>query len=101
MTRMKIFDTDVFDISEAGHPVMVDLCDLLREAMSERSTEEAEIRRAYEGVYDTLRSSLNQEQRTLFDKYQDQVEAETGLFEHQQFVCGFKTAFRLALESLK
>ena len=99
--RMKLFDTEVFDISAAGNPLLTDLCDLLMQCNSDRSNERRELDKQFEGVYGTLRGSLTPEQRELFDKYQEEVEADERLTGQHQFISGFKLATRLIVESMK
>lgn len=99
--RMKVFDAKAFDISEAGNPALADLYYLLREAMSERSEEEREIDRKFEGVYSELLKSINPNQEKLFELFLEQMDEDQLLEGQRQFVCGFKTAMRLTLESMK
>lgn len=99
--RMKLFDTEVFDISTAENPLLTDLCDLLMQCNSDRSEEQKELDEQFADVYSTLRNSLTPEQRELFDKYQEEVEADEQLTGQHQFICGFKLATRLFAESMK
>ena len=48
-----------------------------------------------------LVDSLNPKQKKWFEAYQEMVSDALVLAERRRFVCGFKTAMRLALESMK
>lgn len=98
---MEIFDFKDLDISTASNETVAALAEIIFPFTSERSEEEREIDRHFEGVLVTLESSFTPKQRDLFERYQQQVEAELCVAERRRFVCGFKTAMRLALESMK
>lgn len=98
---MEIFDFENLNINTASNETIAALAEALFPLISERSEEEREIDREFEGVLETLESSFNPKQRKWFEHYQQQVDAELCVAERRRFVCGFKTAMRLALESMK
>ena len=98
---MEQFKFEDLDINRASNETIAELGELLWHQTSGRSEEEAEIDRTYEGVLDALVDSLDPKQKELFERYQLQVADELYLAEQRCFVCGFKTAMRLALESMK
>ena len=55
----------------------------------------------YRESVDALVDSFNPKQKKWFEEYQKMVTDELWLAEQRRFVCGFKTAMRLALESMK
>ena len=98
---MEVFDFEHLDISAASNETIAALAEALFPLTSERSEEEREIDRAYDGVLETLESSFNPKQRKWFEHYQQQIAKELQIAERRRFACGFKTAMRLALESMK
>ncbi len=98
---MEMFDFENLNISTASNETIAALAEALFPLTSERSEEEREIDRDFEGVLETLESSFNPKQRKWFEHYQQQMDAELRVAERRRFVCGFKTAMRLALESMK
>ena len=98
---MEMFDFEALNISTASNETIVALAEALFPLTSERSEEERKIDQDYDGVLETLESSFNPKQRKWFEHYQQQVAAELRIAERRRFVCGFKTAMRLALESMK
>lgn len=98
---MEMFDFEALNINTASNETIAALAEALFPLTSERSEEEREIDRDFEGVLETLESSFNPKQRKWFEHYQQQVAAELHVAERRRFVCGFKTAMRLALESMK
>lgn len=98
---MEMFDFEALNINTASNETIAALAEALFPLTSERSEEEREIDRDFEGVLETLESSFNPKQRKWFEHYQQQVDAELHVAERRRFVCGFKTAMRLALESMK
>lgn len=98
---MSEFSFEGFDINTASNETIAELGEVLWHLTSARSEEEERIDREFEGVLDTLVSSFNPKQQKLFERYQQQVAEELYLAERRRFICGFKTAMRLALESMK
>ena len=98
---MEMFDFENLNISTARNETIAALAEALFPLTSERSEEEREIDRDFEGVLETLESSFNPKQRKWFEHYRQQMDAELRVAERRRFVCGFKTAMRLALESMK
>lgn len=98
---MEMFDFENLNISTASNETIAALAEILFPFTSERCEEEKKIDQDFEGVLETLEDSLNPDQRKLFERYQQMVEAELYVAERRRFVCGFKTAMRLALESMK
>ena len=98
---MRMFMFEDLNISDASNETIAELAEVLHPLTSERSEEEREIDRDFEGVLETLESSFNPKQRKWFEHYQQQMDAELRVAERRRFVCGFKTAMRLALESMK
>ena len=95
------FDFESLDISTMNNEAIAELGETLWSLTSERSEEEKKIDRDFEGVLETLESSFYPKQRKWFERYQQQVEAELRTAERRRFICGFKVAMRLALESMK
>ena len=98
---MEMLDFETLNISTASIETIAALAEALFPLTSERSEEEREIDQEFEGVLETLESSFNPKQRKWFEYYQQQVDAELRVAERRRFVCGFKTAMRPALESMK
>ena len=98
---MEMFDFENLNISTASNETIAALAEALFPLTSERSEEEREIDRDFEGVLETLENSFNPKQRKWFEHYRQQMDAELRVAERRRFVCGFKTAMRLALESMK
>lgn len=98
---MEVFDFESLNINTANNETIAALAEALHPLTSERSEEEREIDQNYVGVLEALMSSFNPKQYRLFERYQEQVEEELRVAERRRFVCGFKTAMRLALESMK
>lgn len=98
---MKVFDPKTFDIRTASNETISALADTLILLLCDRDTEQQEIDKKYAGVYDNFVDSLNPEQQKLFDVYRDCIDEEYHLTQQHQFICGFKTAMRFALESMK
>lgn len=98
---MKVFDPKTFDIRTASNETISALADTLILLLSDRDSEQQELDRKYAGAFERLSDSLNPEQQKLFDIYRDYVDEEYHLSQQHQFICGFKTAMRLALESMK
>ena len=92
-----MFDFENLNISTASNETIAALAEALFPLTSERSEEEREIDRDFEGVLETLESSFNPKQRKWLEHYQQQMDAELRVAERRRFVCGFKTAMRLAL----
>ena len=66
-----------------------------------RSKEHRDIVAKYNGSADALIDSLSDEQGEWFCNYQQMCAESLNVAERRRFVCGFKTAMRLALESMK
>ncbi len=98
---MRTFMFEDLNIGDASNETIAELAEVLHPLTSERSEEEMEIDQHFEGVLETLESSFNPKQRKWFERYQQQVAAELHVAERRRFVCGFKTAMRLAMESMK
>ena len=98
---MEMFDFEALNINTVSNETIAALAEALFPLTSERSEEEREIDRGFEGVLETLESSFTPEQCDLFERYQQQIDAELHVAERRRFVCGFKTVMRLALESMK
>lgn len=97
---MRMFMFEDLNISDASNETIAELAEVLHPLTSERSEEEREIDLHFEGVLEALESSFTPEQCDLFERYQQQIDAELHVAERRRFVCGFKTAMRLALESM-
>ena len=78
---MEQFKFEDLDITRASNETIAELGELLWHRTSDRSEEEAEIDRTYEGVLDALADSLDQKQKKLFERYQLQVADELYLAE--------------------
>lgn len=98
---MPEFSFGSLDISTASNETIAELGEVLWHLTSARSGEEERIDKEFEGVLDALMSGFNPKQQKLFERYQQQVAEELYLAERRRFVCGFKAAMRLALESMK
>lgn len=98
---MQEFNFENLDISTANNETIAELGEVLWHHTSAQSEEEEQIDRAFEGVLDALLSSFNPKQQKWFERYQQQVAEEFFLAERRRFICGFKTAMRLTLESIK
>ena len=70
---MEMFDFENLNISTASNETIAALAEALFPLTSERSEEEREIDRDFEGVLETLESSFNPKQRKWFEHYQQQI----------------------------
>lgn len=98
---MKVFDPKTFDIRTASNETISALADTLILLLCDRDSEQQELDRKYAGAVEKFADSLSPEQQKLFDIYRDYIDEEYHLTQQHQFICGFKTAMRLALESMK
>ena len=78
---MEQFSFENLDITRASNETIAELGEVLWHRTSDRSEEEAEIDRTYEGVLDALADSLDPKQKKLFERYQLQVADELYLAE--------------------
>ncbi len=98
---MAEFDFESLDISRANNETIAELGEILWQYTSVRRHEDVEIMEKYSDSVDALVDSFNPKQKKWFEDYQNMVSDELVLAERRRFVCGFKTAMRLALESMK
>lgn len=98
---MKAFDFETFNIEPLSHVTLTELAGILMERVSYRSPAQQEIDKKYRGVHDDFLKSLDEAQRELYARYEEQVMEDYNLERERQFICGFKTAMRLAMESMK
>lgn len=98
---MKEFDFELLDISTASNETISALGDALWHLTSARCEEEGRIDQEFDGVLESLLDSFNPKQQKLFERYQQQEAELLCLAEKRRFICGFKAAMRLALESMK
>lgn len=98
---MKVFDPKTFDIRTVSNETISAMADTIILLLCDRDSEQQELDRKYAGAFEKLSDSLNPDQQKLFDIYQSYVDEEYHLTQQRQFICGFKTAMRLALESMK
>lgn len=98
---MEMFNFENLDISTASNETIAELGEILWHFTSVRCQEDVAIMEKYRDSVDALVDSFNPKQKKWFEAYQNMVADELILAERQRFVCGFKTAMRLALESMK
>lgn len=98
---MREFDFEALDISAASNETISALGDELWHLTSARCEEEDQIDQEFDGVLESLLDSFNPKQQKLFERYQQQEAELLRLAETRRFICGFKAAMRLALESMK
>lgn len=98
---MAEFDFDSLDISRTNNETIAELGEVLWQFTSVHCQEDIDIAEKYRDSVDALMDSLNPKQKKWFEAYQNMVADELILAERRRFVCGFKIAMRLALESMK
>ena len=98
---MAEFDFESLDISRANNETIAELGEVLWHLTSVHCQEDIDIAEKYRDSVDALVDSLNPKQKKWFEAYQEMVADELILAEQRRFVCGFKVAMRLALESMK
>lgn len=98
---MADFNFDSLDISRVNNETIAELGEVLWQYTSVHCQEDLNIAEKYRDSVDALVDSLNPKQKKWFEAYQEMVSDELVLAERRRFVCGFKTAMRLALESMK
>lgn len=98
---MAEFNFDSLDISRVNNETIAELGEILWQYTSVHCQEDIDIAEKYRDSVDALVDSLNPKQKKWFEAYQEMVSDELVLAERRRFVCGFKTAMRLALESMK
>ena len=97
---MAEFNFDSLDISRVNNETIAELGEILWQYTSVHCQEDIDIAEKYRDSVDALVDSLNPKQK-WFEAYQEMVSDALVLAERRRFVCGFKTAMRLALESMK
>jgi len=95
------FDFDSLNISRPSNETIAELGEVLWQFTSVHCQEDIDIAEKYRDSVDALMDSLNPKQKKWFEAYQNMVADELILAERRRFVCGFKVAMRLALESMK
>ena len=98
---MAEFNFDSLDISRVNNETIAELGEILWQYTSVHCQEDIDIAEKYRDSVDALVDSLNPKQQKWFEAYQEMVSDALVLAERRRFVCGFKTAMRLALESMK
>ncbi len=98
---MAEFDFDSLDISRVSNETIAELGEALWQFTSVHSQEDIDILEKYRDSVDALVDSFNPKQKKWFEAYQEMVDDELHLAEQRGFVCGFKLAMRLAMESMK
>ena len=98
---MAEFNFDSLDISRVNNETIAELGEILWQYTSVHCQEDIDIAEKYRDSVDALVDSLNPKQKNWFEAYQVMVSDALVLAERRRFVCGFKTAMRLALESMK
>lgn len=98
---MAEFNFDNLDITRANNETIAELGEILWHFTSVSCQEDIDIMEKYRASVESLVDSLNPKQKKWFESYQQMVADELILAEQRRFVCGFKTAMRLALESMK
>ena len=98
---MAEFNFDNLDISRVNNETIAELGEILWQYTSVHCQEDIDIAEKYRDSVDALVDSLNPKQKKWFEAYQEMVSDALVLAERRRFVCGFKTAMRLALESMK
>ena len=88
-------------ISRVNNETIAELGEILWQYTSVHCQEDIDIAEKYRDSVDALVDSLNPKQKKWFEAYQEMVSDALVLAERRRFVCGFKTAMRLALESMK
>ena len=98
---MAEFNFDSLDISRVNNETIAELGEILWQYTSVHCQEDIDIAEKYRDSVDALVDSLNPKQKKWFEAYQEMVSDALVLAERRRVVCGFKTAMRLALESMK
>ena len=98
---MEQFRFEDLDITRASNETIAELGEVLWHLTSVHCKEDLDIAEKYRESVDALVDSLNPKQKKWFEDYQQMVTDELWLGGQRRFVCGFKTAMRLALESMK
>ena len=98
---MAEFNFDSLDISRVNNETIAELGEILWQYTSVHCQEDIDIAEKYRDSVDALVDSLNPKQKKWFEAYKEMVSDALVLAERRRFVCGFKTAMRLALESMK
>lgn len=98
---MAEFNFDSLDISRVNNETIAELGEILWQYTSVHCQEDIDIAEKYRDSVDALVDSLNPKQKKWFEACQEMVSDALVLAERRRFVCGFKTAMRLALESMK
>ena len=98
---MAEFNFDSLDISRVNNETIAELGEILWQYTSVHCQEDIDIAEKYRDSVDALVDSLNPKQKKWFEAYQEMVSDALVLAERRRFVSGFKTAMRLALESMK
>mgnify|MGYP001026340639 FL=1 len=98
---MEQFSFENLDITRASNETITELGEVLWHFTSVHCKEDLDIAEKYRESVDALVDSFNPKQKEWFEEYQKMVTDELWLAEQRRFVCGFKTAMRLALESMK
>ena len=98
---MEQFKVEDLDITRASTETIAELGEVLWHLTSVQCQEDLAIAEKYHDSVNALEDSLDPKQKKWFEAYQEMVVDELRLAEQRRFVCGFKTAMRLALESMK
>ncbi len=98
---MEQFSFENLDITRASNETIAELGEVLWPLTSIRNEEDAAIFVRYKTSVDALMNTLTPEQKEWFEDYQKMAADELRLAEQRRFICGFKVAMRLALDSLE
>lgn len=98
---MEQFKFEDLDITRASNETIAELGEVLWHLTSVQCKEDLAIAEKYHESVEALVDSFTPKQKKWFEDYQQMVTDELWLAEQRRFVCGFKTAMRLALESMK
>lgn len=98
---MEQFRFENLDITRASNETIAELGEVLWPLTAVRNEEDTAIFVRYKASVDALVDSFNPEQKEWFEDYQKMAADELRLAEQRRFICGFKVAMRLALDSLE
>lgn len=98
---MEQFRFENLNITRASNETIAELGEVLWPLTAVRNEEDTAIFVRYKASVDALVDSFNPEQKEWFEEYQKMAADELRLAEQRRFICGFKVAMRLALDSLE
>lgn len=98
---MEISDGEIRDVNVINDEAIAELGRIFWTLTVPHSEEHGNIVAKYNSSAEALIDSLSDEQSEWFCDYQQMCAESLGVAVRQQFVRGFKTAMRLALESMK